>query len=545
MTKDIKDEVQKGDVAYGDLTHDEKSIVLSALNRGASRRDAMKLLMATGMTAAVAGSIVTAASDAIAATPKKGGSIRYSSSLHGPDDSMFPPTFTSNIDYSRGRAHYNSLVQLDDNIVPQPELAKEFGPNSDASEWTFKLREDVRFHDGSKLTADDVMATMAAHYGDDSISVVKTLVAGAKEWKKTGPYEVKAILDAPNSDFATILGEKQFKIFKAGTEKDQVPGGSGPFKTVDFQPGVRSKQVRNEEYWREGANVDEIEIFAITDSVARVNAVLSGDIDMGIQMDQKSVKQIEANPDTQIISTVSGAYMGMCLMLDKSPGNNPDFVKGMKFLQRRDKIVKSVLKGQGTVGNDHPINSAYGVDFCKELPIRPYDPDQAKFHLKKSGITSAECYTAEVMPGITDAVLMWQRECQKIGFDLQVKKVPTDGYWGAVWLKEPINVVTWNMRPTATIMLDIAFAPDAPWNDTVWKNERFGQLLAMSKAETDAAKKYEIQCELQTLAHEESGMIIPAHQNYTDGAAANIRGIGKNPLGAFGGCEWPEFVWKA
>lgn len=544
MTIRETEEIVEGEVTYDDLTTETKDLIKGALNHGASRRDAMKMLTAGGLSLAAAGAIVTSARESLAATPMKGGSIRYSSSLHGPDDKMVPAQGTSNIDYTRFRAHYNGLVQLDDNIVPQPELAEEFGPNADASEWTFKLRKDVTFHDGSKFGADDVMATMAMHYGEDSTSVVKSLMAGA-EWKKVGPYEVKATLEAPNSDFATILGEKQMKILKAGTETDPIPGGSGPFKTVDYQPGVRSKHVRNDNYWREGAHVDEIEIFAITDSVARVNAVLSGDIDMGIQMDQKAVKQIESNPSTKVISTVSGAYMGICMMLDKSPGNNPDFVKGMKLLHRREKVVKSLLKGQGTVGNDHPINAAYGVDFCKELPIRDYDPDQAKHYLNKSGINSAECYVAEVMPGITDMTLMWQRECAKIGFDLQIKKVPTDGYWGAVWLKEPINVVTWNMRPTATIMLDIAFAPDAPWNDTVWKNERFGELLAMSKAETNAENKYAIQCELQTLAHNESGMVIPAHQNYTDGCAENIMGIGKNPLGAFGGCEWPEFVWKA
>ncbi len=545
MTKDIKGDESVATIAYDDLTHENKSALTRALNKGATRREAMQIMMAAGMTAAAAGSLVAAAGDAIAQTPKKGGSIRYSSSLHGPDDKMKPYEFTSNIDYSRGRAHFNSLVQLDDDIVPQPELAQEFGPNKDASVWTFKLREDVRFHDGSKFSADDVMATMATHYGEDSTSVVKTLVAGVKEWKKLGPYEVQAVLDSPNSDFATLLGEKQFKIAKAGTLDDQVPVGSGPFKTVDFQPGVRSKQIRNEDYWRDGANVDEIEIFAITDPVARVNALMSGDVDMAIQIDPKAIKQVESNPGSKIISTVSGAYMGFCLMLDKAPGNNPDFVKGMKLLQRRDKIVKSILKGQGTVGNDHPINSAYGVDFCKELPIRDFDPDQAKHFLNKSGVDGATFHVAEVMPGITDASLMWQRECQKIGFNLEIKKVPTDGYWGAVWLKEPLNAVTWNMRPTATVMLDIAFAPDAPWNDTVWKNERMGELLKMSKAETDPAKKYEIQCEMQTLAHDESGMIIPAHQNYTDGAADSIMGITKNPLGAFGGCEWPEFVWKA
>lgn len=533
------------DIAYTSLTYQEKSIVERALKRGATRREAMSMLMASGMTLAAAGSIVTSASDALAATPKKGGSVKMSPSLHGPSDTLDPALGTSTVDYTRFRAHYNSLTQLNDDIVPQPELAEEFSANSDASEWTFKLRKDVKWHDGSKFTADDVIYSMNRHYGEKSTSVVKTLVAGVKEWKKVDQYTVKAIQDGPNADLPTVLGEKQFKIIKDGTTDFQNPVGTGPYKLTEFQPGVRSKHVRNEDYWRESANLDEIEIFAITDPVARVNALLSGDIDMMAQLDPKAVKQVEQAPGVEVISLPSGTYMGMCMMLDRSPGNNPDFVKGMKLLQRRDKIVKSVLKGLGTVGNDHPINKAYGVDFCEELPIRPFDPDQAKFHLQKSGVTEAEVNVAEVIPGVTDATLMWQRECAKIGFDLKVKKVPNDGYWGAVWMQTPINVVTWNMRPTATIMLDIAFAPDAPWNDTLWKNDRMGQLLKMAKSELDPTKRHEIQCEMQKLAHDESGMIIPAHGNYTDAIASDIKGMPKLSLGVLGGCEWPEFIWRA
>ncbi|MBT5521181.1 MAG: ABC transporter substrate-binding protein [Rhodospirillales bacterium] len=545
MTKKI----ENTDVDYGDMTGADRDLLTAALKRGATRREAMQMMAATGLSVAAAGAIVTSAEEAIAATPVKGGSVKMAPSLHGPDDAIVPAQFTSTVDYTRGRCHYNSLVQLNDDIIPQPELAQEFGANANATEWTFKLRKDVTFHDGSKFDADDVMYTMAQHYGDDSVSVVKSLVAGV-EWKKVGQYEVKAILESPNSDLATLLGEKQFKIMKEGSAEEfrsggALPTGTGPYALEDFQPGVRSKHVRNKNYWRDGPNFDEVEIFAITDPVARVNALLSRDVDMVAQVDPKAIKQVESTDGVQIKSNASGSYMGMCMMLDREPGNNPDFVKGMKLLHRRDKIVKSILKGQGTVGNDHPINEAYGADFCADLAIQDYDPDQAKHYLQKSGVTGAECVTAEVTPGMTDAVLMWQRECSKIGFDLQVKKVPTDGYWGSGWMQTPVNVVTWNMRPTATIMLDIAFAPTAPWNDTAWKNDRFGQLLTMAKAETNAAKRHEIQCEMQTLAHEGSGMIIPAHMNVVDGHASDIMSIPNLSLGILGGCEWPEFAWRA
>ncbi|HJN24154.1 MAG TPA: ABC transporter substrate-binding protein, partial [Rhodospirillales bacterium] len=455
-----------------DLSATDRNTITAGLRRGTTRREVMSWLVASGATIAMAGSIVTSAKKAIAATPKKGGKIKYASDLHGPPDTNDPGLNTSNIDYTRGRTHYNSLCQINEDLTTRPELAEEYSSNADNTEWTFKLRKDVKFHDGAKFTADDVIYTMNRHYGEKSTSTVKTLVADVKEWKKVDQHTVKAVMAGPNADLPVILGTPQFKMIKDGTTDFQLANGTGPFKAVEFKPGVRSVSRRNEHYWRDGPNVDEIEIFAITDKVARTSALLSGDIDLMQALDPKAIKQVENTPGVGIWSVPSGAYFGICCMKNMAPGNNNDFVLAMKYIQRRKKILKSILKGQGTLGNDQPINVSYGVDHCAELPQREHDLDKAKFYLKKSGVTAAELNVAEVAPGLTDSCLLAQREAQKIGLDLQIKKVPNDGYWGAVWMKTPLNVVTWNMRPTANTMLNIAFAPDAPWNDTLWKDER-------------------------------------------------------------------------
>ncbi len=526
------------------LSATDRETISAGLRRGATRREVMAWLVASGATIAAAGSIVSSAKTALAATPKKGGKLTFASDLHGPSDTLDPGLNTSTIDYTRGRTHYNSLCQINDDLSTRPELAEEFSANSDNTEWTFKLRKDVKFHDGSPFTADDVVYTMGRHYGEKSTSTAKTLVADVKEWKKVDSHTVKAIMTGPNADLPVILGTPQFKMIKDGTTDFQNPVGTGPFKLKEFNPGQRSLHTRNEHYWREGANVEEIEIFAITDKVARTSALLSGDIDLMQALDPKAIKKIEATSGVGVWSVASGAYLGICCMTNTSPGNNRDFVLAMKYIQRRKKIVKSILKGQGTIGNDHPINIAYGADHCSELPVREHDLDKAKFHLKKSGITSAELHVAEVGPGMTDICLMAQREAQKIGLDLQIKKVPNDGYWGAVWMKTPVNVVTWNMRPTANTMLNIAFAPDAPWNDTLWADERMGKWLLESRSATDPAKRHELYCAMQTLINEECGMVIPAHNNYVDGKSDKIEGIGRMPLGSLGGYEWPEFAWR-
>ena len=506
------------------------------------RRQFLSAAAAIGVSAVVAENLFLSSS-AIAATPRKGGSLRFATNMHGPDDQLDPIVCTSTIDYTRGHATYNGLIQILDNMKLHPELAEEWSSNSNATEFSFKIRKGVTFHDGSKLTADDVIWSMNRHLGKDSTSVIKSFFANITEWKKIDNYTVKAILSSPDSDLPTKLGEKQAKIVKKETKDFKKGNGTGPFLLESFQAGVKSTHVRNPNYWRNGPNLDAIELTAITDPVARLNAFVAGDVQMITHVDAKGVRLIENTEGIHVLSTPSGLYGGICCLKNVAPGQSDDFVKGMQFIQDRERIVRSILKGHGQVGNDHPISPAYGSDHCSDIAQRQYDPDKAKFHLKKAGVSSAQVFVAPVISGIEEVCLLMQNNLKKIGFDLKIKKVPTDGYWGAVWMKEPLNVVTWNMRPTANAMLSIQFAPGAKWNDTFWNNDRFGKLLKSSLAETDPSKRHDMYCEMQTLVHNGSGMVIPYHVNVLDGISNKVHGIPKQPLGACGGCEWPEFAW--
>ena len=509
-----------------------------------SRRDFLKAVGALGISA-VGAHAYLASSSALAATPRKGGTAIFANNIHGPDDQMDPIVFSSGIDYARGRATYNGLIQILDNMSLHPELAEEWRSNQDATEYTFKLRKGVEFHDGSPLTADDVVWSMNRHLGEESPSVIKAFFGSIVQWRKVDSHTVKAELSSPDSDLPIKLGEKQAKIVKQDTADFRTGNGTGPYVLDSFEPGVRSLHSRNPNYWRDGPNFDALEITAITDPIARVNALIAGDVHLIASVDSRSVALVEKSEGVHIKSTPSGRYGGFCCLKNTPPGENDDFVKGMQYIQDRERIVRSILKGHGQVGNDHPISPAYGADHCSELPQRPYDPDKAKWHLEKSGYSSAELFVAPVGVGIVEASLLMQANLKKIGFDLSIKQVPADGYWGAVWMKEPMNAVAWNMRPTANSMLAIQFAPGAKWNDTFWNNERFGQLLQMQLAETDPARRHEMLCEMQTLVHESSGIVVPYHVNILDGVSDKIHGIPTVPLGALGDYEWVEFAWMS
>ncbi|WP_434051903.1 MAG: ABC transporter substrate-binding protein [Roseibium sp.] len=528
-----------------DLTQADEATVREMIKRGASRREFLAWMIAAGATTAAAGSIFASTKQAIAATPKKGGRLVMAIEAHSPGDTLDPAAFKSNIDYFRGRMFYGSLVRLQDDLSYKPELAEEVSTNENATEWTFKLRKGVEFHNGKTMTADDVLYSMNRHVGTDSASTGATLFSMVDRWEKVNDYEVRAILNSPNADFAIALGTFQFKIIPDGWTDFANPVGTGPYTVKEFKPGVRCIGARFDNYWEDGGYLDELEHFAIPDPVARLNALLSGEIDAMANVDPRTIGKIESTDGVGIWALQSGAFMGIAARRDLPVSNNTDLIRTIQYLMDRERIVKGVLKGQGTLGNDQPIGPAY-PDHCADIPQRMLDPDKAKYHFDKSGVgnTAVPIVVADVTPGAVDQALFLQREAQKIGLNIDVQKVSTDGYWSSVWKVAPFCATQWNMRPTANIMMSVAFASTAKWNESYWKNEQFDKLLVDVLAVTDPAQRKQMYCDMQTLIHETGGSIFPAHTNYIDGAADHVKGRTHVPLNNFGGCESPPFLWR-
>ena len=531
---------------FGDLGYTDRTALTGMLKKGATRRDAMRMFMAAGLSVTASGLIVSSATTALANTPKRGGRLRFAVDSHGPDDQLDPANFRATVDYFRGRMFYGSLTRLQDDLSYAPELAEEILPNANATEWTFKLRRGVEFHNGKTMTADDVVYSMNRHIGPDTVSAGASMVNMVTEWKKVSDYEVVAILDRPNADLPIALGTFHFKIVPEGeTDFSASAMGTGPYKLKEFSPGVRCVGERFDNYWEEGAYLDELEHFGIGDPVARVNALLNGDVDAIAAVSPRAIETVEAAEGISLWALKSGGYITIAGRTDIAPGENEHVVMALKYLQDRNRVVKGALKGHGSIGNDQPIGPAY-FDHCPDLPQRELDLDKAKWHFEQSGVGSTEIpiTAAEIGAGVVEMATSTQREAAKIGMNVSVKRVAPDGYWSSVWLKDPFCVVRWNPRPTANIMLSLIYHSEAKWNETSWKNPRFDELVTDALSVTDPAQRKQMYCEMQTLIHETSGSVIPAHLDYVDAAADHVKGRTNVPLNHFGGAESPPFLWR-
>jgi peptide/nickel transport system substrate-binding protein len=491
----------------------------------------MRVLAGTGMMAITGGGLLSVSASALAAdTPKKGGSIRVAYDAGSVSDTLDPAVGSTGSDYIRFFMFYSGLTQFDESLTPQMNIAESVS-SSDAKTWIIKLRQGVTFHDGKPLAPADVVYSLMRHKNPQTASKVKTLADQFSDIKASGPNEVTMVLDVPNADLPAILATPQLVIVKDGTTNFGSAIGTGPYKLKSFKPGVSTVGVRNDNYWKAGQPyLDQIELVSISDSAARINALLAGDVHLINSVDPRSTQRIASTPGYAVKETKSGLYTDLIMRRDNTLTGNPDFVMGMKNLFDREQIRTAVFRGYAVTGNDQPIPPGHRY-FNASLPQRKFDLDKAKFYMQKAGAVGPALppiYATTDANGSIEMAELMQQTAAKIGVNLVVNRVPADGYWSNHWMKHPLGFGSINPRPSADVLFTQFFKSDAPWNESGWKDPRFDQLLLSARAETDDAKRKQMYGEIISLL---------------DANDKRLKGLGSIPTGAMMGFSFAEHVW--
>ncbi|MDX1430849.1 MAG: ABC transporter substrate-binding protein [Gammaproteobacteria bacterium] len=510
-----------------------------------TRREFNRRLAALGIGAALAGTLA-ASPRAARATPKRGGRVRAAAGEHGPSDTLDPAKMVAIIDYCRGEQFYNGLTRINGALQAEPELAESWEPDAGGTQWVFRLRRGVEFHDGRSFGAEDVRYSLERHLDPKVGSVAKGFIENVEKIVVEDGHTVRFRLKGPDADFPVVLGLFQMKIVPNGYTDFATAIGTGPFKVAEFKPGIRSLGVRNSSYWDEGKPyVDEVEWFGIGDNLARLNALLAGDIHMMTGLDPKAIPRLASTSGVKAVNTKAGQFVDFAMMTDRAPTDNDDFRLAIKHLFDREAILKRIYEGNGMVGNDQPISPVDPMH-CPTLPARPLDLDRARHLLKKAGMegASVKLHTAEVAgTGAIEQALVLQSQAARIGLKIEIQRDPNDGYWSATWGKQPFFMSGWNMRPTANIMLTLAFQSSATINEAKWKNARFDELLIQGRSELDETRRREIYCEAQRLISDTGGVAIPCYFDYVDAMSERVQGFEPVPLGPLAAGQWPKFVW--
>ncbi|MGX5486505.1 ABC transporter substrate-binding protein [Bacillus cereus] len=305
---------------------------------------------------------------------------------------------------------FASLVSTDKQGKPIPELAEKWDVSSDQLTYTFHLRKDLKFSDGSPLTADDVAFTLTllhdkAYEGEVDIS--QYAVKGGKEYKEgkatsiegiqvVDPQTIKITTEKVNSQAIFVLGgtvlSKAYygKDYKQNTSLDYLkdlygkPLAAGPYKFEKYIPGQEVRFVANENYYACKPKIQNF-IYKITSGDTKLQLFQTGEVDhTGLGTGDEVLEQAKALEfaNIQIETAPSFSYIYM--------NNNKPYLKDKKVRQAliygldRKKYVDTALKGYGTVANVpiHPTSWAYTEEGVNKYE---YDKEKAKKLLDEAG----------------------------------------------------------------------------------------------------------------------------------------------------------------
>lgn len=206
-------------------------------------------------------------------TPKRGGTLRLGASGGGDNDTLDGQNLLSNADFARGFALFEGLTDLDDEGKVRMVLAESIEPNKDATEWTIKVRPNVKTHDGKDFTAEDVLFSLRRIQSKKFPGAVSFGPIDLKAAKVVDKLTLRVPFKEAYAIFPEGLTLVQTKMVPRGFDPKK-PIGTGPFKFVSFTPGRESTFVRHDEYWEAGKPyLDKVVITNFADETSQVNAL--------------------------------------------------------------------------------------------------------------------------------------------------------------------------------------------------------------------------------------------------------------------------------
>ena len=486
------------------------------------------------LTTGAAAGVLAASGLPLRAQAKRGG--RFSAAMNGANSSDTWDARTHSDLFMIACAQgcvFDSLTEVTAEGQLVGELATDWEASPDAKTWTFNLRQGVTFHNGKPFGADDVIESLKMHVAEGAKSAAQPLVAPIVEMKKMGEHQVQLVLEDGNADFPYLMSDYHILIYPAGQIDEAIANGigTGLYKVQSFEPGVRMVATRVDSHWKDGTAgwFDEIEYIAVNDSTARMNALLTGQVDAINRIDFKTEPLLRANPMVRIQELGSNTHYYFAMHTQTAPFDNVNVRKALKHAINRQEIVDKILLGHGRVAYDTPIGPANQY-FHSEMEPLTYDPDKARAYLKEAGLdtVTVDLHVSDAaFNGAVDAAQLYQASAKAAGITINVVQEPADGYWSNVWLKKPFSATYYSGRATEDWMFTTAYDAEAPWNDSQWNKPemnypRFQELLVAARKELDSDARRAQYHEMQQILRDEGGVIVPMYANHVQALSTKV-----------------------
>ena len=397
----------------------------------------------------------------------------------------------------------------------QPVLAEKWDTSTDGKIWTFHLRQGVKFHNGQEMTADDVKWIFDRILDEKAGAAMRSTYAGIKLMAEVvDKYTVKLTIESGMGPFLSYLSllNRTAIIHKDSYDADGKVAkiiGTGPFMMAESKPGDSYTLKKFPDYWKTGEPLlDGVVLKVITDPMARLNAIRTGDVDMTEELPMAEVKKLVEKQDPDFTAQVYYFNSGERLVMNHTKGAlaNKDARLAVEYAFDRDAYNQAVFFGLG-----QPHNQPFTPDNLWYLDVPAIKPDlaKAKEYFKASGLAEGTKLTMLLTPNQKDRTEVIQALLGQVGFSVEFDVVDS-----AAWTDKGKKYDYDMMLGTMTGIFD----PDRPygyltkssgsnWLVGGYDSPKMNELLTAGRSESDPAKRKEIYKQVVQLVQDDAATI--------------------------------------
>ncbi|NDL55511.1 ABC transporter substrate-binding protein [Phytoactinopolyspora mesophila] len=525
---------------------------LRATNRALTRRQALLGGAAVAMSAALAacgssnssGTTSAGETAGAAASPSRGGRIRAAFAGGGAQETLDPHRANLFLEGSRSKMIFEKLADYGDDMAAVPRLAEEWSHNDELTEWTVKLRQ-ATFHDGSPVTADDVLYSYARIVDPDEGFRARANLEMLDIAKSAAVDErtVRLVLSRPYAEFPNSMAAFGAFIVPSGAEEFADPIGSGPFRFEEWTPGSSLGLVSFDDYWEGRPYIDELEYLITNEETARINALLGGQVEYAHDISPASGQSHQDRDGVIFINLPNSGMNGFVMKVDRAPFDDPDVRRALFLLTNRQELVDAAIGGAGTIGNDL-FGQGYEY-YADHIPQRELDLDEATRLIEKAGASGAEITidTADVGTGMVASASVFADQMRAAGLNVTVNNRDGGTYWSDILTEGHLATFRSGGMPIESHISQRLLSTSST-NATRWQRPEFDARYQEAISTADAGIRAEIYHELQETLHEEGGLAVWGFADWIVATGSKVHGVQPSPANSL---DWARFdkVWVA
>ncbi len=411
---------------------------------------------------------------------------------------------------------YSTLIRLDKDVKPQPELAESWELSADFKRVQLKLKRGATFHNGKEVTAEDVVATIGRYQDAKTAANIRPQIQRFKEPKAVDKHTVEISFDEPMAtvfdalDLMFIWDKDSFEEIK------QKPNGSGPFKLAEWQPGNQVRLVRHEGYYKSGLPyLDEIVLKSLPDFEALLVNLETGAVDLASPLRPRDKQRLEARQDLlPVLGPLGTIVFDVILNTTRPPFTDKRVRQAVSYAVDRKRFVDTYLVGVGEPWSLPwpPHSPAYDKQLNQHYAL---NPERAKQLLAEAGFPNGfetTIFSTRSRPGYAELAEQLQHDLSQVGIRANID-LQEEGAWRPKFIDGDFFVATHTFgraskHPASMFEQAVVWRKDK--NSASFVNAEYQRLATQASTTFDSAKAKETYDQLNKMIVDEAFTLVVA-----------------------------------